>query len=533
MLNALIRTRFASLFGSMFRSKKAEGAMSTGKKILFAILWLYVGIVFIGLFGMLFLGLSTMLETEYNWFYFSFAGLASFLFCFIGSVFVAQSQLFEATDNELLLAMPIPPRYILLSRMLFLFFLNYIYEAIIFLPAAVIYFLSGYATVLGTILLILTILFMPLLVLSISCLFGWLLALVSSRMRRKNMLQLVVMVVFLFVYFAFVQNIDQYITDLLENGTAIANAIRSTLPPFYYLGDAIANGNLLSFLYFFLFGLVPMVPIYWLLSKFFIQITTANRGQRKIAYRRQSLQVSSHMWALVRKELGFFTSLPAYMMNGAIGVVFYILIPVFLIIQGEKLTMLISLLGADPSEIICLLITAMLCFGAITNIITSCSISLEGNRLWLIRSLPITSKDILLAKFYMHCLVCIPPGILSALVCCIFLQASWQGYIFAVILPGLVTIFMALFGLIINLHMPKFDWLNETVCVKQSGSTMLAMFGGMALVLVPVVLYIILANRISGYVYLTLLAAILVIACLLMYRYLITKGCILFEKLQS
>lgn len=239
------------------------------------------------------------------------------------------------------------------------------------------------------------------------------------------------------------------------------------------------------------------------------------------------------MWALVRKELGFFTSLPAYMMNGAIGVVFYILIPVFLIIQGEELTVLLSLLGSAPSEISCLLITAMLCFGAITNIITACSISLEGNRLWLIRSLPIASKDILLAKFYMHCLVCIPPGILSALVCCIILGVSWQGYLFAVIIPGLVTVFMALFGLIINLHMPKFDWLNETVCVKQSGSTMLAMFGGMALMLIPVILYFVFGQLLGAYLYLCLIAVILAIACALLYRYLITRGALLFDGLQN
>lgn len=44
MLKALIRVRFASLFSSMFLHEKTETTMSTGKKVLFGILWLYVSL---------------------------------------------------------------------------------------------------------------------------------------------------------------------------------------------------------------------------------------------------------------------------------------------------------------------------------------------------------------------------------------------------------------------------------------------------------------------------------------------------------
>ena len=280
MLKALIRVRFASLFSSMFRTKKTETTMSTGKKVLFGILWLYVIAVLLFVFGALFLAFTPMLSTEMSWFYFAFAGLAAFCFSFIGSIFVTQSQLFDATDNELLLSMPIPSYYILLSRMLLLLILNYVYEALIFAPALFVYMVSGYSTITGVLLLLVSYLILPLLTLSLSCLCGWLLAIISSRLRHKNIIQVILMLVFFLAYFYFFQNISDYLSSLLENGAEIAEAIRRALPPFYYMGDAIANGNLLSFLWFFLFCLVPIIPIYWLLSHFFIRITTTHKGQK-------------------------------------------------------------------------------------------------------------------------------------------------------------------------------------------------------------------------------------------------------------
>ena len=533
MLKALVRTRFASLFSRMFRSSKGGQKMSIGKKILFGILWIYVAGIFLFLFGAIFSGMSQMLATEFNWFYFAFAGLAAFFFCFIGSVFITQSQLFEATDNELLLSMPIPPRYILLSRLLMLLILNYFYEALVFLPAAVIYAISGFCTVSGMLLLFVSYLLMPLLTMTISCLFGWLLALISSHLRRKNFVQVFLMIVFLGVYFYFCGNMQNYLAALLQNGTQIAEAVRQVIPPIYFMGDAIANGNLLSFLWFALFCLIPMILVYWLLSHFFIRIATSNRGIRKVAYRRRELRVSSPLRALVWKEFRYFTSLPMYMMNSAMGVILCILIPVLILLQRDAFAPFLAIMGSSAQDAAGALAALMICFCASVNIITAPSISLEGIRLWIVRSLPVPSRDILISKVLVHCMVCIPPLIVSALLSSIFLGSSILGIVCAVLLPCVVTVLVGLLGIVINLHMPKFDWLNETVCVKQSASTMLTMFGSMGLILVPVLLYIMLGSSISLTLYMLICLAVFALGCVGLYFYLVRRGTVLFENLQN
>ena len=95
----------------------------------------------------------------------------------------------------------------------------------------------------------------------------------------------------------------------------------------------------------------------------------------------------------------------------------------------------------------------------------------------------------------------------------------------------LAAVFCALFGVVVNLHFPRFDWINETVAVKQSMSTFIAMFASMGAVLVPVVLYF-LASRVMGAeLYLLLVALVFAALGLVQYRWLMTAGARRFQNL--
>jgi ABC-2 type transport system permease protein len=63
--------------------------------------------------------------------------VTNFAMMFIGSIFAAKAQLYEAKDNELLLSMPIPPSAILASRMLTLLLINLAFDLMIAVPAGI------------------------------------------------------------------------------------------------------------------------------------------------------------------------------------------------------------------------------------------------------------------------------------------------------------------------------------------------------------------------------------------------------------
>ena len=143
MTKALLRVRFRALFHSMLRQSRQKRRHGTGMTVLFILLFAYVGVVFCGMFALMFSKLAPAYHTAgLDWLYFATAGLMALGLSVFGSVFATQSQIYDAKDNGLLLSMPIPPRTILLSRVLPLMVLNGVFSLLVLGPAGVVYGLS-------------------------------------------------------------------------------------------------------------------------------------------------------------------------------------------------------------------------------------------------------------------------------------------------------------------------------------------------------------------------------------------------------
>ena len=173
------------------------------------------------------------------------------------------------------------------------------------------------------------------------------------------------------------------------------------------------------------------------------------------------MKENSMFKALLIREVRHFTSNAMVMLNGAIGIIFTIIGGIALIMYKDTIDMLLRELPGIES-----MLTPILCVMGIgigsMNIISASSVSLEGDRLWIIKSLPIATQDILLVKLGMHLVLCIPAGIFFSIVEVILFQLSILDAIIVVFVPVLFTFFIAVLGLLLNLWKPKFDWVNET-----------------------------------------------------------------------
>lgn len=155
--------------------------------MLYALLFLYCFAAFGGMFFGLFSVLAEAFAgTAYAWLYFVMYAIVSFALMFIGSVFTAKTQLFEARDNELLLAMPVPPRYILGSRMAALVIFNAVFQLTVAIPALAAWILAGHAGAFGICAFVVLLPALNLFTMAVTCLFAWLLSLLTSRMRGKT-----------------------------------------------------------------------------------------------------------------------------------------------------------------------------------------------------------------------------------------------------------------------------------------------------------------------------------------------------------
>lgn len=530
MFKALLKSRIQATLAAMFRSGKKGKRRSRAGIAGYVLLMLYVAVCFFFLFFMMAVQLcGPLLEAGLGWLYFALTGVMAVAMAVIGSVFTAQTQLFEARDNEMLLAMPVPPSYILGSRMLALYGQSFLFGAFVLLPSAAAYLIVASPSAAACVFYVLILFLLPLLSLTLTCILGWLVALVSSRMRNKSLITVLLSLAFLGAYFYFYSKLNDYLQLLVANGEAVGEAVRRALFPLYQMGLA-AQGDGGAFVWFLLCVAAPFGLMYWILSRSFLRIATARRGAAKIRYREKTLRVSSPDRALLGKELRHLWGSPMYLLNGGFGSVFLVVGAVLAAVKGRWL---LELLGQIPQLLRWMPIVgcAAICLLAAMNIITAPSISLEGKSIWLLQSLPVSGWQVLRSKLRLHMLITAAPALLCSVVLNLVLLPDPLSAVLLLVTPAVFSFLCAVLGLTVNLLMPRLDWVSEAHAVKQSGSSMLAIFADWGIVLVFAALFFALRNAVSPAVFLLICTAVMALACWSLCRWLKTRGAAIFGAL--
>lgn len=529
MLKKLVALRFREML-SLLQSKKRKTSSIVGFAILYIFAALSIGFLFISIF----LIIAFQYHAEgIDWVYFAFAGVMSFMLCFIGSIFLTYNQIFVAKDNEAMLAMPLKPSMILLSRIVSLIAMNYIYELIVMLPAAGVYFFVAGFSIIKLILIIVSAIFLPILSLALSMLCGWIIAFVSSRSGRKNKIVLVISALLFVLYFYFCFMWQSYMEKMAANGEAVGDVLKKALP-FYLMGRACGDGNILDALIFVLIAFVPFALVYALISKSFINIATRHKGAKKIKYRGGRLKAGGARRAYAGVEIKRFTNSNVYMLNHGMGIVLMPVFAIYTLIKNDSLNSLLAVFGASGgAEIAGAGCCVVLLFCLSTVIISSAVISLDAKTLWVTKSIPLSEADILRCKLAPHLTMTLPVILLTSVILQFGVAMNIAMRAILVVLPLVYAVFMAEIGLLINLKFPKFNWTNEAVVIKQSMSAFLTMMIGLAIEAIFIVTIIVTMMKqfISITAACSVITAVLIIVTIIIYRILMTKGVKFFREL--
>ena len=535
MLKVLLKKQMTEVFRAYYYNPKTGKARSRGGTIARLVAFAALMIVVLGgMFGFLAALLCAPLYTAgYGWLYFTLFSLFAVFLGAFGSVFNTYSGLYLSKDNDLLLAMPIPIWKIIAARLLGVYLLGAMYAAIIYLPAMIVYWVIvpfSVGVLLGP---LVQFLLLTLFVLCLSCLLGYVVAKISQKLKNKSAITVIVSLVFFGAYYFFYAKAQSMITALLANITRYGDAIRRSVV-LYAVGKA-GEGDAL-YLLCSLGAVAVLFALTWaLLSKTFLGIATAGGGAASAKRRAERAAGQKSIGAaLLGKELQRLGKTPAYMLNCAMGTLFLLIVGVFLLVRGSTLLNNIEDLLAFFPGIAPAALAVALCFAASVNDITTPSVSLEGKSLWILRSLPVTTRQILRAKLSLHLLLTLP-GVLFAGVCgAVVLGGAHitvaQGAL-VVLLPLLFSVLSALFGLVLGIRYANVQWTNEIVPIKQSGSVFVALFGGMLFVMLLGGGYFLLAPLLGVTGYLSVCCALVAVLCALCALWLRRRGEALFEQL--
>ena len=533
MIKALFKKQMLETFSGFMRSRKTGKKLSKAASIGFGLLYLYVFGVLIAMFYMMADMLCAPLSAVgFGWLYFAIMGMVALFLGVIGSVFITYSTLYQAKDNDLLLSMPIPVSKILFTRLSGVYVMGLLFELLVMIPTIVVWFMQGSASGAGLIFSVLIPMVLSLLVLTLSCILGWVVALVASRMkgRGKSFAMVALSLGFMVIYYYGYSKAYSMLTGILMNPAEAAETVKGILFPFYHMGLA-AEGSFGSMLIFtaILAGLFAVV--YAILSRSFLKMAIAKKGTVKIRYQEKAAKRASIDQALLRKEFKRFTSSANYMMNCGLGLIFMVVAAIFLLIKGDMVAEFLPLLSAGNEDLVPMGVTAMLCMMASMNDITAPSVSLEGKNLWILQVLPVDPWKVLQAKIKLQLILSALPMAFLMVSALIVIRPDVE---FLVMIPVTVVIFavlIAMMGLVLNLKAPNLTWTNEVVPIKQSMSVMLTMFGGMGLVLGLGVGYYVLKDTMDASIYLIGVDVVLTAACVASLRWLKYKGSKIFASL--
>ena len=512
MLKTLLRVRMAALLAAFTGQSRKRKSQTKGKAAGYAFLMLYCFCAFVFLFYTSFSQFAAaFFPAGLGWLYFAMFAIMAFALMFIGSVFTAKSQLFEAKDNELLLSMPVPPGMILLSRMAALLAMNFVLELVVALPVFVSWLQYGETCGTGITAFVVIVLALPLFSLAVSCLFAWLVSLVTSHMRNTTAVTMVISVVFMLAYFLFCFRMNSYVTQLAANGAAIAGALGSAAP-LVWLGRAAADGSLADLGLTLLWTVLPFVLAYVLLNRSFIRIVTTRRGQVKVRYEKKAMRASSQ--------------------NAGLGLVFELVLAVLAVVKRRELLGALTAIpelyaAAAPILLLaCMMVSGMVFF-------TASSVSLEGKSYWIVRSMPVETKKVLQAKLSLSNSLAIAPALLMTLAAALALRLPAAETVLLLACQLLFVLLTANVGLMEDLRHCNLDWINETQAAKQGAGVLLSMLLGFGFVVAVGALYFfLLAELMPTTAFLGLILALMAILYALTARWLMTRGVKRFETLR-
>lgn len=530
MFKALLKKQMMEVNTWLIQDKKKGKRRSAAGMVVLVLIY----VILFGVIGSMFFGLGYTLcnplcMLDLNWLYYAVMSLLAIVMGVFGSVFNTFTTLYEAKDNEFLLSMPIKPSYILTVRILGVYLWSFIYTALAFVPAMIVYFVYGDFSIKSLICGISLLVILSVFVLALSCVLGWVVAKINGKLKNKSFITVIVSIAFITIYYVVYFKAMELVQDFLSNALTIGATIKDSALPIYWIGSA-GTGDFLSLLLVFAIVSVIMALTLYVMSRSFIKMATANKGAVRRVYKRESSKCKSVDAALLGKEFRRYTSSANYMLNCSLGTLFLPIIGVAALVKADAVREYVDMFQMSKGLVL-MIVCAALCATASFNDITSPSVSLEGKNLWLIQSMPVHPWRVLLAKLKLHLLLTEIPVAFCAVCVSIAMRFSIQSTVICTLIPMLFAVMTAELGLMLNLKMPNLTWTNEIVPIKQSASVTIALFGGWAIIIVLAVVYYFVSKYISEYLFLAICTVLIAAVCGMLIMWLKGKGSKIFNNL--
>lgn len=423
----------------------------------------------------------------------TFAHLAAAVIAFVLGIVFCLGTFFFSRDTNLLLSWPLRPRQIISAKFATVLVNEYISLLVILLPVYVLY---GVKVPTGPSFIpaaIAAFVLTPIIPLALAALLVFLLMRFVGGAKQRDLLTVVGGVLGLGVAFGFQYFVQSELISggdnaeammvLFQSAQGLSEMLASGYPPSLWAmqfvvgaghgaGGGVGAGIVASLAPFGKLLLSAGVAVLAMLAvgeRVFVRaLQTGQEHRRRRRAATASWQSSSAVSALARTERRLFVRTPVFLLNGAAG---FIVVPLLVVLPrfvdrqniGEVLAQasLDATLGA-------FIIAGWFAFAASMSAIAATAFSREGPRLWIVKSLPVSARQLFLGKLLAAMqitLVGIAPGTVALLYALpIPLPAAVGGIALGVVFATLISAI----GLAVDMHRPMLDWTDPGRAMKSN-----------------------------------------------------------------
>lgn len=412
-------------------------------------------------------------------------------------------------DKDLLMSLPIKRGCIIASKILNRYLYDLFFSSVLLLPF--IYFYQKYTqfSLNFTLLGISVVLILPLLSVGISCVFDFILNKVFNRFKMGGLLKTILSICIYIGVMAL----------MLTKTFLYGNVKVDTMEKFF--SERFFANLFLKFLtktdWLNSLGVILICFLPFLLG-FVLYYINYGKSQSKYCAKNNNLKFSdnkSQFGVLFKKEVSSYASTPAWVINSIIGPIFVLALGVMT--SFGQLDYFLDVLGGDNKIYVFAILVLAINFLNSTAIISGCSISLEGKNIWILKSSPTNENLLFFTKALLHIVILLPTTLIGMTVISIKLKVA---FLEAIIGLGLTVLFVAITafgGVLVNLIFPQLDYQDETKVIKQSMASLVNIFGGIIIAIIPLIIKLIFKFKllkigiISLIIYLFIFITILII----------------------
>lgn len=395
--------------------------------------------------------------------------------------------LYISKDFDMLEAMPLGKKQIVLSKLLSEYIIFLTYSVGIILPAMIYQVIktNDYSILLNGILMSFI---SPIFPMFVSCVLATLFSYISAKSPKFGQ---VIDIVFNLITFVFVFSTSFYLSSQTNgNGDMTPFGGVGLINPTYYF-VANSSGKPYFYLLYVLINVVLVLLITLIVAKVYKSmhiLLESVRANKK--YVRKHLDNKSELKTLIFLDLKRIFRSKTYILN--------IAIPTFLglgmAIYGGVIIML-NKDNNDPEGLPFLLknmpflLPAFLIYVNNIFVVGQSLINFEAKGNYIVKTFPIDSKKYIKAKIIICLTHAITLNLLEAIIYIILVKPSLYDSLLITFIPLLVGVFENLFLLFINLTHPRFDYRNEQEMVK--GGQIITIFSSLLMMFAIIVLYIV------------------------------------------